>query len=371
MAYDVIVSGHLCADLIPDTSNLPLEALASAGKLFEMGALTLATGGAVSNTGVALHRLGVKVGLMTGVGDDLLGRVIIAKLKDCDPSLGDLITTRPNVASSYSVILSPRDADRIILHCPGNNVHFDLPDVDLAVVQQSKIFYLGYPPLLPKLYANDGEALAALFQRVHDLGVVTALDMTHPDPGGPSGRVNWVEVLHRVLPFVDVFLPSIEEIVFMLRRADYDRWHGAVMAHLNRAYLRRLADELIEMGAAVAGLKLGEYGFYMKTASDPRRFARFDRLGGSWAHWGGLEHWHPVFKVNVVGAIGAGDCAYAGFLMALLRGFQPQEALRFACAVGASNVEYADATSGVQSCEATLSRINAGWDVSSYVLPEV
>lgn len=370
MAYDVIVSGHLCADIIPDTSAVPLSAFGLAGKLFEVGALTLSTGGAVSNTGMALHRLGAEVGLMTSVGDDLLGRVIIAKLKDCDPKLSELIKLRSGESSSYSVILTPNNADRIILHCPGNNTHFDLADVDFEVVQQSKMFHLGYPPLLPSLYSNNGASLTTLFQHVHDSGTITSLDMTHPDPGGASGQVDWGQVLRRALPYIDIFLPSIEEIVFMLRRADYDRWHGDVLAHLNRAYLRQLADELISMGVVIAGFKLGEYGFYLKTSGDSRAFARFIPLGLSTAQWQSLELWHPAFQVNVVGTIGAGDCAYAGFLAALLRGLPPEAALRFTCAVGAFNVESADATSGVQSWDATMTRIKAGWATLSYALPE-
>ncbi len=307
---------------------------------------------------------------MTSVGDDLLGRVIIAKLKDCDPKLSELIKLRPGESSSYSVILTPNNADRIILHCSGNNTHFDLADVDFEVVQQAKLFHLGYPPLLPRLYANNGASLTAIFRRVHESGVVTSLDMTHPDPGGASGQVNWVHVLRQVLPYVDIFLPSVEEIVFMLRRDDYNRWHGDVLAHLSRAYLRTLADELLTMGVVIAGFKLGEYGFYLKTHMDRRAFARLAPLGLSADQWQNLELWHPAFQVNVVGTIGAGDCAYAGFLAALLRGLSPEEALRFTCAVGAFNVESADAASGVQSWHATLARIHAGWATLSYTLPD-
>jgi len=48
MPYDVIVSGHLCADLIPAMPDIPVSALAAPGKLFE-------------------------VGMMAIIGDDLLG----------------------------------------------------------------------------------------------------------------------------------------------------------------------------------------------------------------------------------------------------------------------------------------------------------
>ena len=60
-AIDIIVSGHLCLDLLPRMDAVPLDSLNSPGRLFEVGALGFSTGGAVSNTGLALHRLGMNI----------------------------------------------------------------------------------------------------------------------------------------------------------------------------------------------------------------------------------------------------------------------------------------------------------------------
>ena len=322
MAFDIVVSGHLCADLLPETSHTPLSALASPGKLFEVGALAIATGGAVSNTGLALQRLGVPVALMTTVGDDLLGQVIIAGLKDRDPHLGDYIRLRQDTASSYSVILSPQNADRIILHCPGSNANFDHGDLDYGLIGSAKMFHLGYPPLLPRLYARQGESLLAIYRRVHDLGVITSLDFALPDPDGPSGQVDWRPILERVLPYVDVFLPSLEEIMFMLRRSDYETWQGALMQHVDRDYLRDLAEELLALGTAISGLKLGEYGLYLRTTAAAERLQCFQGIGLDLNAWRNCDCWRPAFEVQVIGTTGAGDCAYAAFLAALLRGLR-------------------------------------------------
>lgn len=369
MTYDVIVSGHLCADLLPETSNLPLSALSNPGKLYEVNALEIATGGSVSNTGLAMHILGVNVGLMTTVGDDLLGRVIIARLKDRDEQLGSMIAVRDNEASSYSIILSPENADRIILHCTGNNAHFDISDIDFEVVKEAKIFHLGYPPLLPKLYAHDAQSMVTIFEKVHSMGVITSLDMAHPDPAGASGQVDWVRVLERTLPYVDVFLPSIEEIVFMMRRAEYDRWQGDVLPNLTRTYLRGLAEELLDMGSVMVGFKMGELGFYLRTSDDAQKLERFERLKLDVASWRNLDLWQPAFDVKVVGTTGAGDSAYGGFLASLLHGLNAETALRMTCAVGACNVEAHDASSGLLTWQSTQERITKGWRVSSKAIP--
>lgn len=370
MAYDVIVSGHLSADLLPETSHTPLNALASPGKIAEIGALEIATGGAVSNTGLALYQLGVDVGLMAFVGDDLLGQIIIERIKGYDTQLVDLIKIHPNIISAYTLVLSPKNVDRILLTCPGNTVHFGMDDIDFDLVHQAKIFHLGYPTLLPKLYQNNADMFLAIYQRIHDMGVITSLDMTLPDPDSVSGQVDWRQILARVLPYVDIFVPSLEEIVFMLHRDDYNQWQGQIQPNVNRAYLKSITDEILAMGVAISGVKLGEYGIYLRTTDDLHRLGHLQKVLDNHEAWRNQDIWHPTFDVKVVGTVGAGDSAYAGLLMALLHNMSPQAALKMMCAVGASSVEAASATKGIQSREETLARIASSWAVSSRTLPD-
>jgi sugar/nucleoside kinase (ribokinase family) len=367
-AAEIIVGGSLCLDLLPEMDKVPLAALNSPGKVAEVGALRISTGGAVSNTGLALHRLGVRVRLLAAVGDDLLGRVIIAFLKDRDEALAEMISVRAGQSSSYSVLLSPENADRIILHSSGTNATFGADLVDLSLVRQAKIFHLGYPTLHVPLIEAGGRGLAALFRDIQAAGVVTSMDLSLPDPNKPAGRTDWRAIFRRALSYTGIFLPSIEEIVFMMRRSDYDAWDGRVLPQITRDYLAGLAGELIEMGAAVVGFKLGELGLYLRSAPADS----LERLAGlpiDRMRWADVELWSPAFAVDVAGTVGAGDSAYAGFLAAALRGLDPEDAIRWGCAVGACNVEVADSTSGVRTWEETAARMRAGWATSSRRLP--
>ena len=74
----VVVAGHICLDIIPAfrrNTSAP-DALFAPGALVEIGQAVLSTGGAVSNTGLALHRLGTPVRLMGKIGDDLFGEAV-------------------------------------------------------------------------------------------------------------------------------------------------------------------------------------------------------------------------------------------------------------------------------------------------------
>jgi sugar/nucleoside kinase (ribokinase family) len=216
------------------------------------------------------------------------------------------------------------------------------------------------------MYRDSGCELAEVFRRVKSTGVTTSLDMAALDPTTESGQVEWPVILREALPYVDVFMPSFEEILYALHRADFDRLSrsapdGHLLALAEPELLARLSGELIGMGVKIVGLKLGDRGLYLRTAGQ-------DALGSIGraapcdpAAWASQELWAPCFQVHVVGTTGSGDATIAGFLSALLHDFTPRRAITAAVAVGACNVEAADALSGLRTWEDTLARIQSGW----------
>ncbi len=366
---DIIVAGHICLDLLPGMDDVPLSALSATGMLFEVDALNVSTGGAVANSGVSLHVMGTSVGMMGKVGDDLIGRVIIATLKDRDPELSAMVKVQPGSASSYTIALSPENSDRIFLHCPGTNDTFGIEDIDFAQVKDAKIFHLGYPPLLPHLYSDGGDELAEIMRRVKDLGVVTSMDTAQPAPNKPAGHVYWRALLEKVLPYVDVFVPSVEEITFMLHRDAFDSVDGEVLGTLDADKLAERSGELIDMGAAIVGLKMSSYGIYLQATGDGERLQSLNLPGFSVADWQGAAAYHPAFAVDVVGTTGAGDAAYAAILTGLLRGLPPARVVQLANAAGALNVRAADATSGVLPWDEMTAKVDGGWATLTRVVP--
>ena len=323
----VVVAGHICLDIIPAFQARPGcgPTLFVPGDLVKIGPAVIATGGAVSNTGLALHRLGVPTRLMGKVGDDLFGRAIMDLVRGVAPELAAGMIVAPRETSSYSVVLSPPGTDRMFLHCPGANDTFGADDVAAAQLAGARLFHFGYPPLMRRMYRHDGRELVRLFRRVKRCGLTTSLDMSMPDPRSEAGQVDWTRVLRRVLPWVDLFLPSRDEIELMLGR---------------KKSLRALADQLRAWGAGTVGLKLGDQGLYVRTAQ--------------------RELLAPCYAVNVAGATGAGDGTIAGFLAGWLRGLPLEQTLTTAGAVGACCCEAPDATSGIRSWSATQRRIAHG-----------
>ena len=365
---DIIVAGHICLDIIPSFSadQTQLDELIVPGKLVQIGPAMMAMGGPVSNTGISLFRLGVPVSLMGKVGDDALGHAMLDILGGHDTALAAGMLVIPGENSSYTLVMNPPGVDRCFLHCSGANDTFAAEDVPYDRLAGSKIFHFGYPPLMRRMFATGGGPMSQVFAQVKAAGVATSLDMAMPDPQSDAGRLDWKSWLAEVLPHVDIFLPSAEEILFMLRRERFDvaTASGAadLAAHVDDAALADVADELIEMGAAVVGLKLGDQGLYLRTGKDaPARLASIHSSLGDTA-WASRELITSCYAVDVVGTTGSGDATIAGFLAALLRGDSPEAALNSAVAVGACNVEAADSTSGVKAWSEIQSRIDAGWE---------
>jgi sugar/nucleoside kinase (ribokinase family) len=159
-----------------------------------------------------------------------------------------------------------------------------------------------------------------------------------------------------ILAHVDVFVPSAAEICAMLRPADYARWGHACDAHIDESYARTLCAEMIDMGVAVAGIKLGAHGLYVRTASAQRLMQA--QLSPALAD---QDVWCPSYPVTVQGTVGAGDACYAGLIVALIANQSLMTVAQLGCAVAACCVEEVDAVRGIQSLDATRRRFGIDW----------
>ncbi len=290
------------------------------GKLVNVGSVSFAGGGCVSNVGLALARLGVPVRLLAKVGRDHFGEVLRSLYNQVTPGLADHLIVARHRATSYSVVLQPPGVDRTFLHCPGVNDSFKSRDIDWERLAGVKILHFGYPPLMRHFYGRNGAELATVFSEARRRGMRTSLDMSLPDPESEGGRLDWAAWLAGVLPLVDFFLPSLDELAAML---DPQR-------HLSAAALAR---QCLELGAGAVIVKLGTQGLLMLTQ-------KCEQLAC------------PIFAVDkVAGTTGSGDATIAGFLAHLLDNPQPSmQTLEFACAVGACSVEQVDGENSALGC---------------------
>jgi len=365
--FDVVVAGHICFDVIPKFEGefKDFFKVFAPGKLIVCGDAATSTGGPVSNTGIALLKLGVRTGFMGKIGNDFFGNAILDRLKEI--GVEKSMTIVKDSSTSYTLAIAPPKIDRIFIHHPGANNTFGVSDVNYEVVKNTNIFHLGYPPLMRKLYENNGKELTEIFKKAKSVGVTTSLDMALPDPTAPSGQVDWDKVLKNTLPYVDIYLPSAEETLYMLNKDKFFAKKNEAGAKDMLDVFRteevvNLAEQLLKYGSKIVVMKCGYKGMYIRTA-DKSAFKDFGPAKPvDLNNWSNRELWEPSFHVEkVASATGSGDSAIAGFFSAFVRGKSIEDCIRYGCMVGAHNVAVYDAVSGIKSWEETTDDINSGW----------
>ena len=353
LKYDVVAAGHICLDMSPKFGAggaKKIDDIFIPGRLINMNGVAFGPGGPVANTGFAIGRLGLKVLPMAGIGKDELGDILSAIIKreiDVD------ITRKDSVATSYSLILSPPGIDRIILHDPASNNDFGADDVDYEMLKNAKLMHFGYPPLVRQMYIDNGKQLVDLYKRAKETGITTSLDMSLPDTETESGQVDWKSIITSTLPYVDIFLPSIEEALFMLDKDEFDRVKAISKGddftkHLDMAKVCELGETIINMGSAMVLIKCGANGIYFKSAGKERLKKIGRAKPDDIESWSNRELFRETYVVeSFKSALAGGDTTIAGFLSAMLEGYDVYDALKIACKTGALCCTTYDSISGL------------------------
>ncbi len=366
MIKKVIAAGHICIDITPILPHhqpyTQVGELLEPGKLIHVEQADVHTGGSVANTGLALKMLGIDVTLMGKIGKDAFGAM--AEQLFAQHGAGGLLVG-PDSSTSYSVVLAIPGIDRIFLHNPGANDTFSNQDIPDEALTEATLLHFGYPPLMKRMYQSNGAELTAMFQRMKEKGIATSLDFAAIDPHSEAGGVDWTAVLANVLPYTDFFVPSFEELCFMLDRERFQQLAargGDMTAGLAMADVKPLADRLLELGCKAVLIKCGTAGMYYRTAERVRMEQVGSRLGLDAELWASQEGFQPCFQADIVrSATGAGDTSIAAFLAAVLQGKSPSVCTALAAAEGACSVTAYDALSGLKSLEYLEARIKAGW----------
>ncbi len=359
---DAIIGGHICLDITPKfpemAENLPPSALLLPGTLVTVDGVDIHPGGVVSNTGLAMSFFGNNVRLMGKVGNDEFGTMLLDLIGQRE---GMIISDR--ASTSYSIVLALPEQDRIFLHDPGANHSFSSDDLDYNLISSARLFHFGYPPLMRRMYEDNGEELLRIFKKIDNLGVITSLDLAAVDDRSEAASANWEEILSRVLPYVDLFLPSYEELAWMLDRENLERLRSAspsgdpIEALSLERDLPPLAEKAFALGAKVLLVKCGSKGLFGKTSADDAAFKNLCKKAeikniNVFSSWQNREYIQDAIPPRIIrSATGAGDTCIAAFLTALLRNYEFQPALRIAAAAGSSCLESWDSLGGLKPFE--------------------
>ncbi len=345
--YDAIVAGYICIDLTPDFrktgTSSSISKLFKPGRLIEIDGLRFTLGGAVANTGMALKKFNKKVLLNGLVGDDFIGKIALESLNKYKLSEGIKITKKEGTA--FSIVIAPPGVDRVFLESPGCSAIFNTDHINFEAISQSRLFHFGYPPLLKQFYLNNGSHLLHMFSEIQKMGVVTSLDFSLPDAESESGKINWLEIMQRILPFIDIFAPSLEEAMLIMMPDEYGKILSAsnntdIIDQVPLSIIREIGKRIIACGVKILLIKAGHRGAYLITGdvSELNIKRGLHLYEKSWNH---KEFYCPAFPSDpekIINATGAGDTAAAAFISAILNGESPVNSLTYAAIAGRNNL---------------------------------
>lgn len=297
--FDVLVVGELNVDLILDG----LDRYPVLGKEIIADKMVFTLGSSSAIFASNLSTLGAKVAFFGKVGSDSFGEKVITdlKAKKVDVSMihkTDLASTGISVAFNFN-------EERAMVTYAGAMEMLSDEEVTDELLMQAKHLHVSSVFLQPKLK----KGIISLFTRARKLGLTTSMD----PQWDPSEK--WDLDLKKLLLYVDVFLPNVEEI-----------------KKLTSTKNKNAAINSIKEFANIVVVKDGNEGAYV---------------------WFGnkLSHQPAFINKEVADAIGAGDSFNAGFIFKFIQDKSLKECLEFGALCGAVNTTCAGGTTAFTDIE--------------------
>jgi len=306
---EVVCVGILVADIISGA----LPRLPRPGELMLTERILLSAGGLPVNAAVSLTRLGFEAGVVGKVGKDPLGPFIVDYLKEQKVDTRGIRSSKEASTSSTMIILTESE-DRRFIHTLGASADFSIDDLDFEYIRGAKVLYLGGYFAMPRLTQSS---LVKLFKFAREGKTITVLDVVAPHSG-----VNLLAQCREVLKYTDVFLPNDDEARIITGESDPLK-QAEVFLKFNP-----------EMTVVIT---MGRKGSLARTRDKIVRAS--------------------VYPVKVVDPSGGGDAFDAGFIVGLLKGWDVEQTLKFASAIGASSVTAMGCTTGIFTMKEALNFI--------------
>ncbi len=300
--YDVACIGILVADCIAKTVN----ELPEAGKLKKIDSIKLYSGGCAMNAAVDMQKIGANVALVGMVGNDGFGSFLVSEVKKNGISV-EGIKISDDYLTSASVVLIDDSGERTFLHNTGANGKFTDTDIDYSVIEKSDIVFVAGTMLMDTF---DGKPCARVLKKCKEMGKTTVLDSAWDDSG------KWMEILKPCMPYIDYFIPSIEE---------------AEMFAGGKKDVNEIADIFFDYGVKHVAIKVGKHGCFIKETKESEGII--------------LPTYTHIKRVDTTGA---GDSWCSGFLYGLSHGMSMVESGKFANAVGTHCIMEVGASTGIK-----------------------
>ena len=256
--------------------------------------LEMHPGGSAANTIAGLSEFGIETAFIGKIGSDEEGRVLLRDFEKRNVDTSGII--KADGRSGVAMIFVDKEGNRAILVDPGVNDTIRIDEVNLDIVNRSKLIHM-----TSFICKNGIDSLNSQKE------IAKEADALSFDPGMPYVE-RGLDDIKPILKRTTIFLPNKREIEMLM---------GVEFLEASKI--------AIDMGVEVVVVKLGERGCYVTNGRN--------------------EYFVKPFLSNVVDTTGAGDAFNAGFLYGWIRGKSLEECARFGNYVASKIIERVGARS--------------------------
>jgi sugar/nucleoside kinase (ribokinase family) len=297
---------------IVDILGRPFSQVPPGQHLALLDEVRITVAGTAAGTAIDLAKLGAHVIAIGAIGKDNPGDFLVSTYRKYGVET-DYLSRKDGVQTSSSMLLIRPNGERPALHVIGANGELSLDDVDLDVIGSADLLHMGGTSLLPRM---DGEPTRRLLEHAKSRGVTTTFDLV------AIQRPDLLDLIEPCLPYIDYFMPGLEEAVMMCGLTD--------RMEVIRFFLDR--------GARYTVFKMGGAGSSIAWLDDDQ--VREIRI--------------PAFNVPVVDSTGCGDAYCAGFIVGLLQGWDLERCGLLGTAASGLVIQGLGSDAGIVDLEHTL-----------------
>ena len=300
--YDVVTAMDICVDFMLYLGNTTPE-FGQKEKL--INGYELVMGGSACIFATQCAKLGLATTGPGSVGNDSMGVFMLESMEKYGVDTSH-IRKNGTDATALTAALSKTDGDRSILTYMGAMDTVDSAWIEELLPQTRHLHICSYY-LLKGLQAGYKDILP----KAKEHGVTISLD-TNWDP-----EENWDSGIREVLPYVDIFLPNENELLYITGQS-------------NTADALKYAGQTVP----IVVVKCGEHGAY--------------------AYHKGQRYESAALKIDIADTVGAGDSFNGGFVYGFLSGWAVEKCLQAGTICGSLSTRFSGGSQGQPTAQEML-----------------
>ncbi len=294
--FDIITIGSAVKDIFIDAGFLKKKdnyLLLECGSKNSIEKPFIQSGGGATNTAVAFSRLGLKIAMVSKLGDDESGHSIKKNLNEEKVNLNHLITDK-NIGTAFSFIITKEGADRIVFTYRGASDNILLNEIKLNSLKTKWIY-------ITALRGNSLKVLNPIIEYAKKNGIKIAVN--------PGSKELEMKSLYR---YVDVLLLNKEEAEILSGKGDS---------------INKIISKLLNLGPKIVVVTDGQNKVFV---SDHKNI-----------------YSSKPYNIKIKSTLGAGDAFCSGFTSALIRNKNIEDAIKLGMLNASSVIQHEGAKAGL------------------------